>query len=167
MFQERQYKPNSENFKFIPAGTDVRLDIRLHDRTKTPDAAESFPVFSDVINCPQGQTINLGKIYFPPEIPVFIKVLEPNGKSLEGVEVWLDTIVFLFNGRRKITDADGLARMYVPTNTNVSFIIGRQVQNARRIRQTLSCQIKGPEDANGIITFQLNDEVFKDLYRLK
>lgn len=168
MLDERQRKPNTENFIFIPAGVDVSLNIQLSDFSKRDDFSRSFPVFSNVINCSQGQTVNLGKIYFPVEIPINIKVLDPTGNKLEGVEVWLDTMdKFPSPDKKDITDVNGIARIVVPTNSKISFIIGKQVRSPKRIKQTLLCQIRGPEDANGVITFQLNNEVYKDLFSPK
>ncbi len=44
------------------------MSIEFSDRLSNPDSLRKYPVITDVISYKQGETINLGKIYFGEEI---------------------------------------------------------------------------------------------------
>ena len=158
--------PDSRHRLIIPAGVNVQLRLDLNPRIGPPRPVGT-PVFTDIINCPQGRTVDIGKMFFGQEIGVYVKVIDSAQKPLEGVEVRLGNEGgWIRLGQSAITDVNGIAKIKVPLNYQSNFMVGRSdpVRKTKWLRQSLPYLSKGAEDANSTITFQLNDEVVRDLF---
>ncbi len=122
-------------------------------------------MITDVISCKQGETINLGKIYFGEEIPVFIRVTDSSGNELHGVEVrHTNEDDILYYSHKAVIDANRIAKFQVPVDIKTVFLVGRTGPNFKNIKQSLPYQPKGLEDANATFIFQLIDEIVRDLF---
>ncbi len=95
-------------------------------------------MITDVISCMQGETINLGKIYFGEEIPVFIRVTDSSGNELHGVEVrHTSEDGILYYSHKAATDANGIAKFQVPVDIKTAFLVGRTGPNFNNIKRSL------------------------------
>ncbi len=149
----------------IPAGMNIKLVLQAIHSGRN-GTRWGCPIFTEIINAGQGQTVDLGRITIQPEMPVYVKVVESAGNPLEGVAVahgeadgkkWF--------GQKHITDANGMAKFYTPPYYKAAFFVGWRGRNTKTPWQSLIYQTTGPQDANSVYTFQLSDEVFHHIFK--
>jgi len=164
----REY--NTLHSIYIPAGLNVQLTLQ----TVKFDKYRWSPVFADFtqqIFASQGQIVDLGQIkippiLIPPEIPIYVKVIDSVGNPIEGLGVTHGTADGLkWFGQRQITDPNGLAKFFAPPLYKAAFFVGWHGINTKTPWQKLIYETKGPQDANTVFTMQLSDDVFEYLFK--
>lgn len=157
--------PNMLDIMQIPAGMNIMLVLQvIHSgRNGSPWGC---PIFTEMINAGQGQTVDLGRVTIEPEMPIYVQVIESAGNPLEGVAVahgeadgkkWF--------GQKHITDANGMAKFYAPPHYKAAFFVGWKGRNTKTPWQSLIYETTGPQDANSVYTFQLSDEVLHHIFK--
>jgi len=157
-FMRNHYlSPNQTNTMHIPAG--VNLQIQLEPLTSlTWDLRQWEPLLTQTIRASQGQRLNLGRFTFVPKMHIYVEVVGPAGKSVQGVAV--DNWTGPHQTQSFLTDANGIAEFTVSQNQSGRFTV--RCPNTD-LMQSIPYEINGPQDANNIYTLQLSDEM---LYRL-
>jgi len=146
----------------IPAEMNVKLIVRIIQ----PPKGWWCPIYTEQMNVAQGQTVDLGLIKIGPEIPIYVKVIDPAGTPIEGLAVshgeadgktWF--------GQRQISDPNGVSKFFVPPHHKAAFFVGWYGRNTKTPWQSLPYETKGPQDANNVFTMQLSDEVIEQLFK--
>ena len=158
-------RPNEPQRQQVLAGVNISLTLQPM-QTSRRDCPWWCPTQTQIFRVAQGQIIDLGKVTFQREIPVYVKVVDSSGQALEDILVangqpdgsrW--------SGQQQSTDQDGLARFYVPPYHQGAFLVGWHGPKTQTPWQSLAYQTTGPQDANKVFTFQLSDEVLKQLLK--
>lgn len=150
--------PNKVNTMHIPAGVDVQ--IRLDVLTNlTWDMGQWEPLLTRPINAAHGQRINLGGLEFTPKMAIYVEVLDPNGKAVEGVSVenWTGP----HDCRTFLTDIEGIAEFMVASRQQGEFAVRC---HDSRLSQTVAYKVSGPADANNVYTVKLSEEMMQALF---
>jgi hypothetical protein len=168
--KEIRREPNTLHSIYIPAGLNVQLTLQIVQFNQ----GKWSPIFADFteqIFASQGQIVDLGRIkippiLIPPEIPIYVKVIDSEGNPVEGLAVTHGTADGLkWFGQRRITDPNGVAKFFAPPLYKAAFFVGWHGINTKTPWQKLIYETKGPQDANTVFTMQLSDGVFEYLFK--
>jgi hypothetical protein len=100
---------------YVPAG------LRLRVRFDTPyDDKWDAAVVADV-NLEPRATKEIGDLHFPANVPVKVRVVDPQGKPIEGVPVRQKDVDDNAWSVAHNTDKEGLAQFYAPQKTESEF----------------------------------------------
>jgi hypothetical protein len=152
---ERRYlRTNEPETIFVPANAPFRLKLEISY------ADQWAPLEVDeVFNAKHGETIDAGKLLLQPAIPIFIKVVDPQGQPVEGVPLRLPQTV------AHITDIEGRAKFYVPENSSGSAGIQyHNIETKKSMGKLIQYEVQGKEDAGKEYLIQLSEEELKSLF---
>jgi hypothetical protein len=146
----------------IPADMNVQFRLQIIQETR----GWWCPIYTKQINAAQGQTVNLGRITINPEIPIYVKVIDPAGNPVEGLSIKQGAADGLtWFGQSQITDPNGVAKFFAPPLYKSAFFVGWHGINTKTPWQKLIYETKGPQDANIVFTMQLSDDVLQALFK--
>jgi hypothetical protein len=150
--------PNQVNTMHIPAGVDVQIQLEVVPNL-TWDLGQWELLLTEPINASHGQRIKLGGLEFTPKMAIYVEVLDPNGKAVEGVSVenWTGP----HDCRTFLTDAEGIAEFMVASRQQGEFAVRCRDS---RLSQTVAYKVSGPADANNIYTVKLSEEMMQALF---
>ncbi len=150
--------PNQVNTMHIPAGVDVQIQLEVMT-SLTWDLRQWESLQTEAINASQGQRIDLGRFEFTPKIALYVEVLDPNGKAVEGVVVenWTGPNQY----QNCLTGAEGIAEFLVARSQHGKFTVRCHDSH---LSQTVAYQVSGPADVNHVYTLQLSDEMMQALF---
>ncbi len=150
--------PNQVNTMHIPAEVDVQIQLEVVTNL-TWDLGQWEPLLTESINASQGQRIDLGRFEFTPKMALYVEVLDPNGKAVEGVAVenWTGP----HDCRICLTGAEGIAEFLVARSQQGEFAVRC---HDGHLSQTVAYQASGPADANRVYTLQLSEEMMQALF---
>lgn len=150
--------PNKVNTMHIPAGMDVQIQLEVVT-SLTWDLGQWEPLLTEPIYASQGQRVDLGRFEFTPKMALYVEVLDPNGKAVEGVAVenWTGP----HDCQICLTSAEGIAEFLVARSQQGKFAVRCHYSN---LSQTVAYQASGPTDANRVYTLQLSEEMMQALF---
>jgi len=124
------------------------------------------PVLTEMFNAGQGETVDLGRYSpFEQEMPIYVEVVDSAGNPLEGIGVKHLDMSGSYFGQTHITDSNGIAEFAVPLYYQASFAVGYRDENQQYIRESITYQTNGPQDANNVYTLQVSDEILCHLFK--
>jgi hypothetical protein len=168
-FRDYELRPNTPQTIWIVAGASFDLDLY------EVQARDWIPLRLGGLRLQQGETQDLGQVTFQRAMPVMIKVIDPKGKPVPGVEVsvrrrWGGWLFSPARGRA-ITDNDGMAQTTVFPNATVEFIVfqktrhvigsGPQIPYEPPASESAEYNIGGPEDKDKEFILQLSDKMLQ------
>lgn len=142
---------------YVPA--DVTLTLTMGRRLE-----EFAPVVIENVRLTQAEALDLGRVEFPPAIPVVARVIDSAGKPLEGIAIrclpdGLDTA-----DRCGVTDVEGCAPIHVPPHSQGQLVAEYDNdQTGATVREGVAYQVGGDEDAGKEFVLSLSDEFLKGL----
>lgn len=159
-FMQNHYlSPNQINTMHIPG--DVNVQIQLEPLTSlTWDLRQWEQLLTQTIHASQGQRLNLGRFVFLPKMYIYVEVVDPVGKAVEGVAV--ENWTGRHQAQTYLTDANGTAEFAVSRNQSGRFTV--RCPNMG-LMQSIPYQTNGPEDANSVFTLQVSDELLYHLFK--
>jgi hypothetical protein len=158
-------RPNVPQRLQVLAGVNIGLTLQPIQHSRM-DCPWWCPVQTETFRAAQGQVIDLGKVTFQRQIPVYVKVVDSRGQPLEDILVANGQADgSRWSGQQQPTDQDGLARFYVPPYHQGAFLVGWHGQQTQTPWQKLIYQTTGPQDANKEFILQLTDQMVHQLFR--
>jgi hypothetical protein len=158
-------RPNVPQRQQILAGVNIGLTLQPFQSGRR-DSPWWCPTYTQIFRAAQGQTIDLGKVTFHPQIPIYVKVVDSHGQPLEDILVANgQPDASRWSGQQQATDQDGLARFYVPPYHQGAFLVGWHGPKTQTPWQKLIYQTTSPQDANSVFMFHLSEEVRKHLLK--
>jgi hypothetical protein len=148
-------KPNQVNTFYVPAG------LRFRPKLSVP--SNWCPViFEQVIYLQQGQTLDLGKCTLQPAIQISARVVSSAGEPVEGVPVRA-----IFDGHGTVahnSDANGIVRFHVPSNSKGEFVINYVdcTKGRELLRETMPFEV-GSESRQFML--KISDEMLNLLFK--
>ena len=159
LFYKVHLWPNRANRIYVAAGLEMTIEIRLSGR---PECA---PIIIPGLKLQQGQIVDLGKWEFGPTTKVAIKVIDQQGKPVEGVNV-RQTKNGLYWGQQAITNHQGIAIFCVPLYSEGDFVVGCFGESLPSpLTERTRYQIAGQEDTGKEFTLQLSDEILSLIFK--
>ncbi len=159
LFYKIHLRPNRANTVYVAAGLEMNIEIRLLERP------ESAPIIIPGVKLEQGQIADLGKWEFGPTIEVAVRVVDPRGKPVEGVNV-RQTKAGMYWGQQKITNHQGLATFRAPLYSEGDFVVGCYGASLpSSLTERTRYQVGGEEDTGKEFTLQLSDEILHELFK--
>lgn len=142
----------------VPAGLNLRLKL------EAPYSPEWCPIkIEKLINLNQGESIDLGDLTFEPALEVCVKVIDSGGAVVEGVPVRVLRNSKVWSVAHN-TDADGLARFYVPPFTSGEFGVSYH-GDGLNLRDTIPYETAGPDDNGKQYLMQISDGLLAHLFK--
>jgi hypothetical protein len=150
----------------VPAGVNISLTLRPR-QSSWRDSPPWCSAKTRIFRAAQGQIIDLGKVTFERQIPIYAKVVDARGRPLEDILV-TDSQVHgtrWFGRTAQATDQNGLARFYGPPQHEGVFLAGWDWYRPgpQTALESMAYQTTGPQDANKVFTFRLSDEVVQQV----
>lgn len=161
---QRHLEVNMPQVIQVPAQMNVQLRLVYIDS----GGGKMFwcPVYTEVFNAAQGETLNLGQYRaFEQEMPIYVEVVDSAGNPLEGIGVAHSDTTGAYFGQTHITDATGIAQFTVPPYYKGEFSVGNIDENKKYIKQSIFYETKGPQDANNVYTLRVSDEILYHLFK--
>lgn len=143
---------------YVPAG--LALKITMHvlfesqwDHVIIPD-----------VKLRQGQVLDLGTKFFGPAIRVAAKVVDPQGRAVDGVSVRC-FVGDYFRGQQAVTNEQGIAWLHVPRYSNGKFVVQHYERMGEKpISESTPYEVGGDEDAGREFILPLSDEFLELLF---
>ena len=157
---------NEQGGMHIPAQVNVRLRLQVVPSLSW-DRRFWLPLLTEPINLRQGQRADLGRIEFKSPKAVYVQVINSAGKPVAGVAVRHKDVSqrpHLRYDQLCITDEEGIAEFQVAFRHEATFFVECRAPRSDRKTESVTYDIKGPEDANTIYTLELSDEICKALF---
>ncbi|MHC4646996.1 MAG: carboxypeptidase-like regulatory domain-containing protein [Planctomycetota bacterium] len=153
--------PNERHCFYVPAGVSMQVQLHLNPRGGGDDGYAPMTIPAD-INLRQGESLDLGRHEIKPTLTVFVDVTDPAGSALEGVPV---TAFDQYGRDTSVTDNAGIAIFALARDAKGKFIVEYKPGDTEpaELREAISYQIRGPEDANSIFTMHVSDQLLKAL----
>ena len=160
LFYKLHLWPNRANAVYVAAGLEMNIEIRLLERP------ESAPIIIPGVKLQQCQIVDLGKWEFGPTIKVAVKVVDPQGKPVEGVNV-RQSDTGLYWGQQAITNHQGVAIFRAPLYSEGDFVVGYFDESLPgAVTERTRYQVGGEEDTGKEFTLQLSDEMLQQLFKI-
>ena len=157
MFYKKKLRPNYFQSVYIVAG--VELTIKIYWRREP----QWGPVVIPGVKLRQGEILDLGRIDFIPTFKIAVKVIDSSSEPVEGVAVGCLDEYGLLLGQTAITNENGIVMLYVPPHSKGRFTVSYFDKSTKKtIRESISYETAGVEDAGKQFTLQISDEM---LYR--
>jgi hypothetical protein len=158
----REIEKNKRQALQIPAGLNTNIKLRVRGRR----GRWWCPISLGTFNASQGQTLDLGRIIFEPEMPIYIKVIDSVGNPIPGIAVAHRDIGGEDIGIiPPVTDANGIAQFTAPPCYKARFNVGYRDKRNKYISESITYETNGPEDANSVYTLQVSDEMLYQLFK--
>jgi len=152
-------RPNQANRVYVVAGVEMNIEIHWLERY------QSAPLVIPGVKLQQGQIVDLGKWEFGPTIKVAVKVVDPQGEPVEGVNV-RQTNNGLYWGQQAITNHQGIANFCVPLYSEGDFVVGYFDESLPApLTERTRYQVADEDDASREFTLQLSDEILQQLFK--
>ena len=152
-------RPDGLQSFYVPAGLNLRVTLY------TPYNNEYSPLtVTECINLQQGQVLYLGRQVLQVSVKILVRVTDSMGSHVEGVPVAARSV--RYGAVTHTTDEKGIVRFDMAQHSQGQFVVeydGGDEPNAVHVREAIPYEIAGPEDANGVYTLHVSDEM---LYRL-
>lgn len=159
LFYKSTLLPNISQKIYVAAGLEMTIEIRLLGQHQWG------PIIIPGVKLQQGQSADLGQWEFGPSTKVAIKVIDQQGKPVEGVNV-RQTKNGLYWGQQAITNHQGIAIFCVPLYSEGDFVVGYFDKSLPGpVTERTRYQIAGQEDAGKEFTLQLSDELLSLLFK--
>ena len=161
VFYKSLLRPNQIQGVYIPAGVEVTIKIyQLHKN-------QWAPVVIPGVTLQQGQSLDLGRIDFPPTFKVTAKVIDSSGEPVGGVAVSCTDEDGQFRGQKAITDENGIAFLYVSPHSKGKFIVQHYEKPLldKPLQESTVYEVAGEKDAGKQFTLQLSDEMLYHLFK--
>jgi len=147
----------------IPAGLSVNLLFR--------GDSEHMSLYTKPLKAEPGELIDLGQIDIDATIPIYVQLVDSEGKGVGGVAVRnckkseIATDKRRCFGQEQITDREGIAEFHVPPYCKADFAVDCRTGADNYLRECMAYETNGPEDANNIYTLRLSDEMLYNLFK--
>jgi len=159
LFYKVHLWPNRANRIYVAAGLEMTIEIRLLGQHQWG------PIIIPGVKLQQAQTVDLGKWEFGATIKVAVKVVDQQGKPLEGVSV-RQTKNGLYWGQQAITNHQGVGIFCVPLYSEGDFVVGCFGESLPRpLTERTRYQVGGQEDTGKEFTLRLSDEILNLLFK--
>jgi hypothetical protein len=159
-FYKYDVRPNEFQTVYIPAG--LKLTIKIYEPLDTRWVQVVIPG----IKVEQGQVLDLGRRDFQPAFKVAAKVIDSKSKPVEGVAVRRIDGDGTYWGQTCITNADGIALVYVAPHSKGKFVVEYVLKKPtlnnptyERLEESTPFEVAGEEDARKEFSLQLSDEI--------
>jgi len=167
LYNRKNLRPNTVQKVYVPSDLQMTIQISM---AEMPDLYLLEPIVIDNIKVSQGEVLDLGRVEFGSAIRVAVKVIDSSGIPVGGVTVRHKDEDGLYCGRWNITNADGVAYLYVPRYSRGQFVVEHFFKRAdddswqKPLREGIPYEVAGQEDAGHTFTLQLTDEFLEILF---
>jgi len=159
--------PNKMGSIHIPAGLNLRIRFGVV-RSLTWDDRQWLPVVTESIRAGQGEIVNLGRLTFEQPMWIYVQLVDSAGEPVKGVAVrherdkhgppyQYDQVC--------VTDEEGIGQFHVPAYSEGAFAVVSHDPNKGNVRESVSYQTNGPEDANSLYTLQVSDKILEAIFK--
>ena len=156
-------EPNRVYSMDVPGGFNMRIELKLRKFLSDPNQQWSLIVIEG-LNLQQGETLDLGKLTFERMFPIYLKVTNLYGKAVEGVTV-RNACQTSRSDYYNNTDTDGMAKFSVPPYSKGEFSISCYDESRLQIKEAITYEVAGVEDANSVFTLKVSDELLYQLFK--
>ncbi len=141
----------------IPANVDSGIFI-----TRNISNKNKCPIKLGPFKAEQGQSIDLGKIYFDSEINVYVQVTDVQGNPVENIRV-VNNALDCESGAldSALTNEDGFAQFTIPANYWGTFTAICKNQKGKTLKHPVAYETTGKLDANKTFAIELPDETIQ------
>ncbi len=160
IFYKKKLRPNYIQSVYIVAG--VELTIKIYWRREP----QWGPVVIPGVKLRQGEILDLGRIDFIPTFKIAVKVIDSSSEPVEGVAVGCLDEYGLLLGQTAITNENGIVMLYVPPHSKGRFTVSYFDKSTKKtIRESISYETAGVEDAGKQFTLQISDEMLYQFFK--
>lgn len=152
--ENRWLEENELDSFYVPAGVSLRLNFRMpYDKQWEPLRIDRTFFLEN------GEVVDLGKQYLQRSIWMYVKVVDPEDKPVEGVPIRLGQDV------PHITDIDGRAKFYVPMHSQGKVgIMYYGHGNEKKLTKKIQYSVTDKEDAGKEYIIKLSENELKILF---
>jgi hypothetical protein len=150
---------------YIPAGPNLQLQFWLNPRRGTAENGWGPMTIASNINLEQGQVLDLGRLEMKRALPMFVDVIDPAGKPVEGVPV---TACDQYGRTTRNTDEKGAAIFSLARDSRGEFVVEYKPAEGTddpHLREAMPFEMTSIADANTVFTMQLSDEILEALFK--
>ena len=152
--ENRWLEENKLDSFYVPAGVSFKLNFRMpYDDQWTPLTIDK------VFYLEPGEFVDVGKQHLQGSIWIYVKIIDPEDKPVEGVPIRLGQNV------PHITDIEGRAKFYVPMHSKGKVgIMYYSHDNDNKLRKQIMYSVNGKEDTDKEYTIKLSERELQILF---